>query len=96
MAAFDGKDATEGISALSGLVPISPAAQAFPAVVPGLQVYIRDEHFVVLVLPLNEAGVINGPSFQRLHRQSARGATSRHSVCVQRQGELKHGTVGYV
>jgi hypothetical protein len=57
MAAFDGKDATEGISALSDLVPISPAAQAFPfpAVVPGLQVYIRDKPFVVSGLALERS-----------------------------------------
>jgi len=30
------------------------------------------------------------------HRQSARGATSRHTSAVQRQGELKRGAVGYV
>jgi hypothetical protein len=55
MAAFYGKDATEDISALSGLVPISPAAQAFPAVVPGLQVYLRDKPFVVFGLALERS-----------------------------------------
>ncbi len=98
MSAFDGKEDTERLGSIwarSHPDDWQPPKTSRP-IDPALQVDIRDERFVVFGLALEQSRGDKWSELQRSHHQSARGATSRHSVCVQRQGELKRGTVGYV
>ena len=94
MVAFDGKEDTERLGSI--WARSHPEVWQRRPIDPALQVDIRDERFVVFGLALEQGRGDQWSELQRLHHQSARGATSRHSVCVQRQGELKRGTVGYV